>query len=216
MPMRQRSAALLIIGIGLLIAGCGDDTSPSVMATDSGVDSSLVLVMDGSAPNEASTSNEASSSGPDCGTSVGVNVATVDAGIPLWTCLEQVCNPQLTACSADTCCDNAVVTALACTADAGLAGANDCFNSEVGIYMGSDTTVAALGACLGSLEAMCLDQGGEAGADAAADSSADAHAEAMATDAASDSGGDGASGDATTASDAGADGSGLSDAADGG
>src|SRR5580692_1337649 len=76
MPMRQRSAALLIIGIGLLIAGCGDDTSPSVMATDSGVDSSLVLVMDGSAPNEASTSNEASSSGPDCGTSVGVNVAT--------------------------------------------------------------------------------------------------------------------------------------------
>ena len=78
---------------------------------------------------------DAGASAPPCGTlAPGVpNVATYDAGLTFWACLQDKCRTELAACAADTCCDTAIAMALLCAADASsITGIQNCFITNTG------------------------------------------------------------------------------------
>jgi hypothetical protein len=96
-------------------------------------------------------------------------VTTIDGGA-LWACFNTApaCGTELMACAADCVCDNAMLLALNCVAEAGGASAPanammGCVVTQLGTYPGAagDTTVSTLLACLtGKGKAACEPEGG--------------------------------------------------------
>jgi hypothetical protein len=84
-----------------------------------------------------------------------MSVETLDGGA-LWSCFQQHCatydaGESLTACAADCQCNNAVLSALACTVDAGgpsapMSAQMSCFMTAAG--NGGAMALAVIGGCI--------------------------------------------------------------------
>jgi hypothetical protein len=106
--------------------------------------------------------------GPTCTALSDASVATTNFGNPEWACTQQQC-PDLAKCAADCDCNNALLTALACTVDAGgatptYAETLACFTPALTLIAGDTNVPMALAGCLVSAGSTCA--GFDAGSDA--------------------------------------------------
>jgi hypothetical protein len=130
--------------------------------------------------------------GPTCTALSDASVATTNFGNPEWACTQLQC-PDLAKCAADCDCNNALLTALACTVDAGgatptYAETLACFTPALTLIAGDTNVPMALAGCLVGAGSTCA--GFDAGSDASTEAgSTDAGAtDAGTTDAGSDAG----------------------------
>jgi hypothetical protein len=136
-------AAASIVGAGVIEIGC---SSSSSTAPPGGPDAA------------------ADSGGEDGGEEAAVvpctplsdaSVATTNFGSTTWACTQMKCATDLQACAADCACNNALLTALACTADAGamatMAQTFACFTPALSV----PSAPMDLSACLISASQSC-------------------------------------------------------------
>jgi hypothetical protein len=125
--------------------------------------------------------------GTTCTPVADASVATTNFGNAAWACTQQLC-PALAQCAADCDCNNAVLLALACTADAGgamptFAQTAACFGDALSVISADPNVPSTLGACLEGAGVTCA--GFDAGTDAAAEAG---HSEAGTSDAGPEAG----------------------------
>jgi hypothetical protein len=115
-------AAVALVGVGAVQVGCSS-SSPAPTTT--------------TPPAEA---------GPTCTALSDASVATTNFGSSEWTCTQKTC-PDLAMCAADCTCNNAILTFLGCTVDAGGAMPTQaetlgCFSNAVSTIEG-DTNISS-------------------------------------------------------------------------
>jgi len=108
-------AAASIVGAGAAEIGCSSSSGGSSSPEDSGT-------ADTSTP-PADTGSTEDAGGGDTSTpcvTIDASAATIVTGSPVWDCYESMCATALAECAADCTCNDAVLSALQCTAtDAG-------------------------------------------------------------------------------------------------
>lgn len=148
-----------MLGAGAVGFGCSSSSSGGTTPTDSG------------SPEATTTEDAGEGGGEDAAeepavtpcTPSGVNVETFDSGSSSWACYQAMCQPSLTMCAADCTCDNGILGALLCAADAGASGTMACFVTAFG-NLGANAAGAMVEGCLvGPASTAC---GGTAPADA--------------------------------------------------
>jgi hypothetical protein len=163
-------AAASIMGAGAVGFGCSSSSSPAA-AQDSGTTEASV---EDSSGGDGSGGGDAAEEPAVACTPSGVNVATMNFGSSTWSCFQAQCMPSLTMCAADCACDNGILSALQCAADAGAAGTMGCFVTAFGTLTGN-TAGTAVETCLvqmmtppsGACSGAPAGDGGTEGGDAA-------------------------------------------------
>jgi len=146
------AAASMMLGAGAIGFGCSSSSS-NTTPTDSGTPETGTPEDSGGDGGVEDAAEEAEAA-VMC-TPSGVNVETFDSGSSSWACYQAMCTPSLTACAADCTCDNAILGALLCAADAGASGTMACFVTAFG-NLGSNAAGAMVEGCLvGSAMTAC-------------------------------------------------------------
>jgi hypothetical protein len=166
-------AAASIVGAGVIEIGC---SSSSSTAPSGGPDAAVDSGGGEDGGEEAAV---------PCTPLSDASVATTNFGSTTWACTQMKCATDLQACAADCACNNALLTALSCTAEAGAtptqAETFACFTPALSV----PSAPMDLSACLISAGQSCAGfvvDGGTDGA-AATDGGSDAGASADGGDA---------------------------------
>jgi hypothetical protein len=140
-------AAASLLGAGIFEIGCSSSSSPAAAGgTDAATDATGDDVGD-------------DGGGPPC-TAAPVNVATFDAGSPVWACLQAACAPSLGACGTDCVCNDAFLAALECQADGG--SPTTCFGTASSVDTAAGTAVTCLATKTGGC-GLSIDAGPDSG-----------------------------------------------------
>ena len=108
-------AAASIVGAGAAEIGCSSSSGGSSSPPeDSGTADTSTPPADTGSTEDAGGGDAA----PTCVT-IDASAAKIMTGSPVWDCYEQQCATALTECAADCTCNDAVLSALQCTADDG-------------------------------------------------------------------------------------------------
>jgi hypothetical protein len=100
---------------------CSNSSSNPSNANGADATSEGSAVPEASAPTETSTAEEGHNTVEDAPvaeaaacTPAPVDVATYDAGSPIWTCIQTMCQMPLAMCATDCVCNAAIYTSLQC------------------------------------------------------------------------------------------------------
>jgi hypothetical protein len=167
-------AAASIVGAGVAEVGCSSSSTPATTPAE-----------DGSTGTDSSTTVEDTGTGGDAApatcTPMSINSETFDSGSDTWAALQVACKTQLTACAANCYCNNAILTALQCSAP-DAAAAMGCFTTALTAIVSTDSTdESAVGSCL-IANTSTGDGGAASDAGDAATTTSDAATDAAATD----------------------------------
>ena len=166
-------AAASIVGAGVAEVGCSSSSTPATTpAEDAAVPDSSTTVEDTGTGGDAA---------PATCTPMTTNSETFDSGSDTWAALQVACKTQLTACAANCYCNNAILTALQCSAPDASA-AMGCFTTALTAIVATDSTdESAVGSCL-IANTGTGDAGAATDAGDAATTTSDAATDAAATD----------------------------------
>jgi len=139
-------AAASILSAGAVGFGCSSSSSSAPPPTQ---DAAMAETGTPEAGEAGEDSGDTGVEDAACVPTPGVNVSTFDAG-SIWGCTVAACaDAGLDMCGTDCSCNNAVLGALLCIADAGESQAVDCFTTALTPVF-ADPTVAAVATCLQS------------------------------------------------------------------
>jgi hypothetical protein len=106
-------AAASIVGAGAAEIGCSSSSGGSSSPEDSGTADTSTP------PADTGTTEDAGGDAATPCVTIDASAATIVTGSPVWDCYESMCATALAACAADCLCNDAVLSALQCTATDG-------------------------------------------------------------------------------------------------